>query len=262
VRGLARRMSSRDIVYLTARDPSKGRAALAQLAETQAAVEVQRVDVNDASTIERFAALLRERHGHVDIVASNAAARIYKEPAPELQVRAFVETNNHGSYRIMKALVPLLNTGARYVVIASVYGRLVNLAPHLRVLFSDAQTLEDIERIMDQYVDCVERGEAEAQGWPTWINVASKIGQVESTRTLARYIDETRGGEDILVNAVCPGLVDTEASRPWFDDSAQAQTPDQAAQSIVEVLLAPPDWTAPHGQLLRHGRPMRWRPDD
>jgi len=31
-----------------------------------------------------------------------------------------------------------------------------------------------------------------------------------------------------LVAAVCPGLVDTEASRPWFADFSQAQSPERA----------------------------------
>jgi NAD(P)-dependent dehydrogenase (short-subunit alcohol dehydrogenase family) len=57
-----------------------------------------------------------------------------------------------------------------------------------------------------------------------------------------------------LVAAVCPGLVDTAASRPWFDAMSGAQTPAQAAVAPLDVAL---DRTAvPHrrGELVQFGR--------
>ena len=63
------------------------------------------------------------------MVASNAAARILKGQSQSAQVRSFIETNNHGSRALYGALTPILRRHARYVFIASSFGRLSNLPP-------------------------------------------------------------------------------------------------------------------------------------
>ena len=57
---------------------------------------------------------------------------------------------------------------------------------------------------------------------------------------------------------MCPGLVDTEASRPWFDDFTHAQQPLEAAAPLVNVLLTPPGATEPSGELVRFGGYLPW----
>ena len=42
-----------------------------------------------------------------------------------------------------------------------------------------------------------------------------------------------------LLMAQCPGLIDTDASRPWFDDMSSAQTPAHAAASWPVQLALP-----------------------
>ena len=110
---------------------------------------------------------------------------------------------------------------------------------------------------MAGYVEAVETGRAADLGWPDWINIPSKIGQVATTRLFAR--DPAWAARDILVNAACPGLVDTEASRPWFDDMSQAQSPDDAARDLVWLATLPPGARAPHGELVRHRQVLPWR---
>lgn len=61
-----------------------------------------------------------------------------------------------------------------------------------------------------------------------------------------------------LIVAVCPGLVGTRASRPWFTDMSQAQTPDEAAVDIVTLATAPAD-PRYYGELVQHGRVLPWR---
>ena len=57
--------------------------------------------------------------------------------------------------------------------------------------------------------------------------------------------------------AVCPGLLDTRASRPWFADMSQAQTPDEAAVDIVK-LAADPVEPRMYGELVQHGQVLPW----
>jgi NAD(P)-dependent dehydrogenase (short-subunit alcohol dehydrogenase family) len=61
-----------------------------------------------------------------------------------------------------------------------------------------------------------------------------------------------------LIAAVCPGLIDTDASRPWFDDMSQAQSPAQAAEALLELALSPSADPAHHGQLVRFGQALDW----
>jgi NAD(P)-dependent dehydrogenase (short-subunit alcohol dehydrogenase family) len=86
-----------------------------------------------------------------------------------------------------------------------------------------------------------------------------RIGQVALARIAARMIRETRPADGILINAACPGLVDTDASRPWFSDMSQARTPAEAARPIADLLTLPAGATAPHGELMRDGQPLPWR---
>ncbi|WED23460.1 SDR family NAD(P)-dependent oxidoreductase [Vibrio sp. JC009] len=259
VKGLANRLSSDDTVYLCSRSVDRGATALKELGQTNAKVEVLQLDVTDAKSIEAIAVLLKERHGGIDIIASNAAARINKDvPQPE-QVRAFVATNNHGSRDLLEALWPLLNKGARYVMVASAFGQLNYLPERLHKLFdTDTLSLEDIEQSMDHFVESMESGRAETEGWPEWINISSKIGQVATARVAARMMNESRADDDILINATCPGLVDTDASRPWFDDMNEAQSPDQAALAILDLLLTKAGTKEPNGQLVQFGQCLPW----
>jgi carbonyl reductase 1 len=60
------------------------------------------------------------------------------------------------------------------------------------------------------------------------------------------------------VMALCPGLIDTDASRPWFDDMSQAQTPVQAAAWPVKLALAPHFHPAFYGELVQFGKVLPW----
>lgn len=259
VKALASRLDPQDTVYLAARSESRGRAALGDLGETRAQARFAQLDVADQESIAALAGMLKSRHGGVDIVASNAAARISKEIPQPQQARGFVETNNHGSRNLFGALRPLLNPGARYVMVASSFGQLRNLPERLRPLFdTEALSLDDVESSMDRYVELAEAGKAAGEGWPEWINIPSKIGQVATARIAARDMARARPGDGILINAVCPGLIDTAASRPWFDDMSGAMKLEQAAAPIVDLLLSPPGTREPSGQLAQFGKILPW----
>ena len=259
VKALANRLEPQDRVYLTARSSDKGQAAVANLGETRARVLFHVLDVTDPGSIAGLADAVKARHGAIDIVASNAAARMSKDRPQREQVRDFVATNNHGSKALFDALAPLLNKQSRYAMVASSFGQLNKLPPPLHPLFdTDRLSLDDIEASMDIYVNALESGKAEKEGWPDWINIPSKIGQVATARIAAREMSKARPDDGILINAVCPGLIDTAASRPWFDDMSQAQSPDEAAVPVVDLLLSPPGTKTPNGQLVRFGNIMPW----
>lgn len=206
VAGPGRALPAGSTIYLGARDPARGAAAVEARRAEGLAPEVLVLDVTDDASVAAAAAQI-----------SNAAARMTKAAPPASEVRTFVDTNNHGTHRVLRAFAPLSRDGGRLLVVASSFG-----------------------------------SRAEAAGWPAWINVASKVAQVASMKTLARDLRADAEARDLLVDAVCPGLVDTDASRPWFADMSSAQPPDAAARDVVWLATLPRSTRAPDGELVRH----------
>ena len=259
VETLCRAIGADAVVYLTARDAERGAQAVQRLRAKNLSPTLHLLDVSDDASVAALAETIRARHGGIDIVISNAAARISREIPQAEQVALFVDTNNHGTFRMIRAFAPLLKDGARFLVVASSFGSLPNLAPKLHARFDvAARSLDDIERVMDDYAHLVEKGGAEADGWPTWINIPSKIGQVATMKVMARLMKDEAQRRGILINAVCPGLVDTEASRPWFDDMSSARSPLEAAVDVIWLATLPVGTTAPYGELVQSRRVIPW----
>lgn len=253
VRRLGQILGKQGIVYLTARDRQRGEAAVKQLQAEGLSPDCHLLDVTDETSVTALADVLKQRFGGVDIFISNAAARISPAVPISQQVAQFINTNNHGTYRIIKAFMPLLKEGGRFLVVASAFGSLQHLAGQLHHKFDVSQaTLEDIEAVMAEYVQLVEADQAVQAGWPEWINIPSKIGQVAAMKVMARLMKDEAERRDILINAVCPGLVDTAASRPWFADMSAAQSPDQAAVDVVWLATLPAGTREPYGELVQH----------
>lgn len=258
VTGLRQRLDSADIVYLTGRNAARVEAAAAELAAGGLPVAPHQLDVRSDDDVASFASVTAGRHGGVDLVFSNAGYRRSPDLPRGAQVRAFVDTNNLGATRMIRAFGPLLRPGGRFFVTASDFGTLGSLAPHLHARFDTAtMTLDDLDATMLGYVDLVESGQDIAAGWPESVNVPSKIGQVAAVRIYARLRAADAARDGILIAAICPGLVDTPTSRPWFADMSTAQTPDQAAAAIMPLALEPvrPEH---YGQLVQFGRVIPW----
>jgi NAD(P)-dependent dehydrogenase (short-subunit alcohol dehydrogenase family) len=215
------------------------------------------LDVGEDESVDACAATVAQRHGGVDVLISNAGARISPDRPLSDQVAEFVNVNNLGTTRVLEAFEPLLRPRARVVVVASSFGSLRRLDPALHPLFDGPSlTLEAIDRTMLDYAGAVLAGEAVSAGWPDWINVPSKVGQVASMRIFARRM--AADPREMVVNASCPGLVDTEASRPWFADMSQAQSPSEAARDVAWLATAPTRQSGPCGELVQHRRIIPW----
>jgi hypothetical protein len=121
---------------------------------------------------------------------------------------------------------------------------------HIR---TSASSLDDVDATMVAWRDAVVEGRAGEQGWPEWINIPS-VGQVVAVRVPARERRAADAQDGTLVAAICPGLVDTEASRPWFEKMSKAQTPTQAAVALVRLALDRPADPSFYGELVQCGR--------
>jgi carbonyl reductase 1 len=263
VEGLAGGMSPADRVLLTGRRAEAVRAAAADVAAAVphgARIEPRVLDVRDPLAIDALAADL----GEIDIVFSNATARMSPDEDPADQVDAVAETNNLATTRILRAFGPRLRPGGRLIIVASALGTLEKLDDRIRPLFADAaeNTLDAVDDLVSEWRAAVHAHQSAELGYGTWLNIPSKVAQVAAVRSFARERRETDLAQDKLIAALCPGLIDTAASRPWFPDMSAAQTPTQAAAWPVQLALDPmttDTLAAFYGELVQFGKVIPWR---
>jgi NAD(P)-dependent dehydrogenase (short-subunit alcohol dehydrogenase family) len=258
--GLATRMNPDDLVLLTGRDAQRvadATAAVTTRTTTRSRVMGRVLDVADAGAVAGLAAELADRHGGVDIVISNAIAALTPDRPQSEQADEFINVANAGTHAVLRSFGPVLRPGGRLIVVASSLGTVGHLDPRLRPLF-DGATLEGAEAAVESWRTAIHGGRAEEQGWPRWINVPSKVAQVAAVRAVAAQRRTADLAEGTLIAAVCPGLVDTRASRPWFDDFSHAQTPEQAARAVLDLVLADQVDPATYGELVQFGQVLPW----
>jgi carbonyl reductase 1 len=260
VEGLAARMAPDDLILLTGRNAERvadAAAVVGKAPETISRVEGRVLDVSDAGAIGRLASELDEHYGGVDVVTSNAAARITPDRPQSEQADEFIDVANGGTHAMLRSFAPILRPGGRLIVVASSLGTLGHLDPRIQPLF-DGVSLDEVERAVEAWRAAIHAGTAEEEGWPRWLNVPSKVAQVAAVRAVAAERRTRDLSNGTLVAAVCPGLVDTPASRPWFEDFSQARSPEQAARAIVDLVLSPDVDPATYGELVRFGKVLLW----
>jgi NAD(P)-dependent dehydrogenase (short-subunit alcohol dehydrogenase family) len=257
VEGLAARMNPEDLVLLTSRDPGRVAEAAARI-HGVAQVEGRALDVSDDAAVAQLAADLQAEYGGVDIVISNAVAPLTPDRTQAEQADQFIAVANGGTESVLRAFGPVLRPGGRLLVVASSLGTLDQLDPKLRPLF-DGPSFDEIVQTVEDWRQAIHAGTAADQGWPEWINTPSKVGQVAAVRALAAERRDTDLPQNTLIASVCPGLVDTRASRPWFDDFSQARTPAEAAVPIIDLVLTDELDPSQYGELIRDGKVLPWR---
>jgi carbonyl reductase 1 len=243
-------------VVATGRDPDRVRAAAAAVPSAGATVEGRVLDVRDGAAIDALAAEL----GAVDIVISNATARMSPDADPAGEVDAVADTSNVATSRMLRAFGPRLRPGGRLVVVASALGTLDKLGEEVRPRFAEAAAagLDAVDALVEAWRTAVLAGRAEDEGFGAWLNIPSKVLQVAAVRAVAAERRERDLADGTLLAALCPGLIDTDASRPWFADMSEAQTPAQAAAWPVELVLGTRFDAAFYGELVQFGRVVPW----
>ncbi|GAU88105.1 hypothetical protein RvY_00861 [Ramazzottius varieornatus] len=209
-------------VYLTARSAQRGKAAAESLQKDGLEVEYLNLDVTNVETIKQAAKYLRSEHGGLDILCNNAGVLFYsktKEDFPK-EAEETIATNFFGVLNVCEYLFPLLRPHARVVNITSGVGHLKYIKDDTikQKLKSDTLTVDELRDIMQQYLKAVRQGDYEEKGFTGYPDMygaypMSKIGVTALTRIQQRMFDQERPGDDIIVNAVCPGYVATDMTQ-------------------------------------------------
>jgi NAD(P)-dependent dehydrogenase (short-subunit alcohol dehydrogenase family) len=251
-------MEPEDLVLLTGRDPDRVEDAANEVkaGSAVARVEGRVLNVRDPDAIASLAAEL----GTVDIVFSNATSRMSPEADPADEVDAVAETSNLATTGILRAFAPRLRAGGRLIIVASALGTLDKLDQRIARRFAEVaeQDLDAVDALVADWRRAVHDGRAEDDGYGTWLNIPSKVAQVAAVRAIAHERRAADLAENRLIMTLCPGLIDTDASRPWFEDMSNAQTPTQAASWPLELVLRLTFDHAFYGELVQFGKVLPW----
>ncbi|MYW46088.1 SDR family NAD(P)-dependent oxidoreductase [Streptomyces sp. SID161] len=258
--GLAARMDPQDLVLLTGRNRQRVADAAREVTRSPATcsrVEGRVLDVTDGDAIVRLADELRARYGGVDVVISNAVTRVLPGESQAERADEFIDVSNTATHAILRSFGPVLRPGGRLLVVASSLGTLGHLDGRLHHLF-DGASLDQVEYAVESWRSAIHHKTAQEAGWPLWLNVPSKVAQVAAVRAVAAERRARDLADGTLVAAVCPGMVDTATSRPWFSDYTQAQPPARAAEAVLDLVFAEHVDPGLYGELVRFGKALPW----
>jgi len=189
----------------------------------------------------------------LDVLINNAAIA-YKRAstAPFIeQATNTLKTNFTGTLNVTRALLPLVRSGGRIVMVSSTAGKLSIVKRHLQEQFSsDTLTEQQLVSLMDQFMQDVAAGNHEAKGWPTTAYGVSKVGMTAFTKIIARELS-SGGQTDILANACCPGWVRTDMA-----GYNAPKSPDQGAETPVYLAMLPPN--SPTGEFWHEKTVVSW----
>ena len=180
-------------VIVAGRDAAKSAAAVEALRAAGGHADELPVDVTDAASVEALMAQTKARFGRLDILVNNAGTNIRK-PAQELSLaewHAVLDTNLTSVFLCAQAAYPLMKAGGG--------GKIVNIGSMMSIFGASF---------------------APAYG-------ASKGGVVQLTKSLAI----AWATDNIQVNAVLPGWIDTELTRraraevPGLNERVLARSP-------------------------------------
>jgi NAD(P)-dependent dehydrogenase (short-subunit alcohol dehydrogenase family) len=204
------------VVLLGSRDLRAAELAAKELDAEGERVIPLHIEVDNSVNIEHLADWIRERYGRMDAIVNNAST------APDLwgiagttdlsPVAEALDVNLFGAWRVSQALLPLLRSSPR--------PRIVNVS-------SESGSIALMHG-----------------GRPAFS--VSKAALNALTRMLAGELYR----DGILVNAVCPGPVNTDGTRSGGRSAAQG------AASVVWAVTLPNG--GPTGTFTRDGRELPW----
>ena len=200
---IARELAEKDFrVFLAARDPERGAAAVSTLRQSGAHIEFLQLDVADPKSIKRAAKEFSAHADHLDVLVNNAG--IYEDRGasildidPEV-VRTTFQTNTLGPLLVTQQFSPLLAKSGS--------GRVINMS-------SGMGALHDM-----------------SGGSPAYSISKTALNAV--TRQFAAELKD----KGITVNSVCPGWVHTD-----MGGAGAPRTPKQGADTVIWLAAEAPD---------------------
>lgn len=233
------------LIYLTARSPERGAEAVkalnndAQLKEAKVlaqdggdtTIKYHALDISDVKSIHAFRDFLNKEHPEgIDFAINNAGIAL--DGFDSTVVKNTLATNYYGTLEASNAFLPIIRNGGRLVNVSSTAGRLNKYSDEIRNAFLSASgtSVPAVTAIMQQFQKAVEEGREKETGFPSAAYATSKAGETAYTKVLA--MEEAKRDRGVLVNACCPGYVNTDMTK-----GRGRKTTDQGAMTPVMLAL-------------------------
>ncbi|CAH2265643.1 jg15727 [Pararge aegeria aegeria] len=231
VKGLCQ--NYKGIVYLTARDESRGLEAVKKLNDLGLKPMFHLLDVTEKNSIEKLAEYIKTKHGGFDVLVNNAAILEWDEVYPTYEAaKRNIEINYKSLLNIEALLYPLLRDGARVVNVSSACGHLSNLRNKkwLDLLTKQDLNKEDINYFVDEYLESVKNGTFRKEDFADdGKHAEHRVSKIALT---ALTMVQQKLYPNISINAVHPGSVDTDMAK-----LKKGVNPDEAAKTVLYLIL-------------------------
>lgn len=255
VRGLCKQFDGD--VYLTARKEELGKEAIKSLNSEGLSPKFHQLDITDQASINRLRDFLKNTYGGLDILVNNAGIA-YKQastaPFAE-QAEVSIRTNYQGTLDTCKALFPLLKPHARVVNVSSMVSAFAikKCSKEVQAKFLNPKiTVSELTNLLNDFIQAAKNGTHETKGYPSSAYGMSKVGVSVLSEIQHRQLSADPR-EDILVNACCPGYVDTDMS-----SHKGHKTIDQGADTPLYLALLPPGTKSPAGNFVSERKIKKW----
>lgn len=153
-------------------------------------------------------------------------------------MKGTIHTNYYGTLAMTQDILHLIRPGGRLVNVASMSGQLSQFPAPLKESFISASktSVSACTALMEKFALDVKSGNHKAEGWPSAAYAVSKAGVIAMTKAVAA--EEEKRGRDVLVNACCPGYVNTDMTK-----GNGTKTVDEGAKTPVLLALGDIDGT-------------------
>ncbi|XP_068621367.1 carbonyl reductase [NADPH] 3-like [Battus philenor] len=228
VEGLCRRFKG--VVYLTSRDETRGRAAVAELNKRGLKPEYHQLDVVDRNSVARFGEHLKQQHGGIDILINNAAIANSVELYNSYEENKEIVEINYKSILLMQEYIfPLVRNNGRILNISSDCGHLSNLRNNYWIdrLSDKNLTMQDINEFVEWFLESCRTGSFKREDFADEGTIAAyrvaKVALSAATMLQQKELEE----RNISVNSMHPGLVRTDMTGGvgFYSAAEAADTP-------------------------------------
>lgn len=205
-------------IYLGSRSVEKGNEALQKLKGELTQKELKctefavcQLDMNDPKSHAHAAKTVKENDGGLDALISNAG--IAMDGFDANVVKQTFATNYHGVTSFNETVLPILRKDGRIVIVASIAGALTGYSQEIVQRFRNVSTASEADVMAKEFEDAVQAGKHKEKGWKDVAYGTSKACVIAYTRGKANDLRK-EGRDDVLINSVCPGYVNTDMVSP------------------------------------------------
>lgn len=218
-------------VILCSRELTRGEKAVEKLEELGLKPILHQLAIDDETSVKKLRDFLVQEYSGLDVLVNNAAIafpQVCDVPFPE-QAQETLRINYWATASVCDILFPILRPSARVVNVSSSAGLLMRVPGEelKKRLASESLTRQELDEMVQQYLEDVKAGVHQEKGWSGSAYLTSKVCLTALTWIQQRDFDKDPR-EDIVVNAVHPGFVDTDMTNHkgvlHVDEGAKAPT--------------------------------------